>query len=473
MSTRQIFPPILLSIFCSTLCGISLLHAGSLSIVLLIAIVLMAFNFTDPYRGIYIYLFILPFCPECNIFATKGLGTYSFVKLLNILFLVPIVLKYIVEGKIFSDNSRKYFIFDLLVMSFLILSSLYYFINFGFKEGKSILYSDIIDFYLIYFVITRFITKNELFVTSIEILIYSALFLCAFGILDYFADYGFYSRMLIKLFPHANTSAFGLQEVTRGSFARIQISFSQPLSLGIYLSIIHVLILSTYKNTFNAYKKIAYLSAFLLGFFCLILAQARGPFVIDCMLITTILFLRKAKKIFLFLILFFFLLYGLMYSGFSSKIVEDFSYENIQRGGSNVYFRIELYENFFSKLNKLSWVGENRELYNSLPMRLQLDTVAWYIQILATNGFITFFIFILLIAKVLWSGTITCLRYREKYMYGCFLALTCLLLCYSGISFIGLSKFYFWVIFSLCIGIVSYSRKHLPHIIEPYKIESL
>lgn len=456
-------PKIIAIITIAALFGFLSLSPSFISIIILCAILVMPFAFTNPYKAIYVYIFLLPFFPPYLGMHIDYFGSLHGVRLLNILFLVPLLVRHflIKEDRQFVLQARRK-IFDFLVFTFFIFSSFSFLADKGFQGWAGGLYHLMIDYYLIYFILTRFLVNKEHFIKMTDVVISSALVFFTIGIIDYVLSIGIFTEYVKRVFPQFILSQDSSIGMIRFGFRRMQMSFGQPLSLGIYLCIIHMLILCNYSNKLQFVKRIVYMLTFLLAFVCFILSQARGPLLIDCFLIVIYLFVLKKFNKMIILIGFTVFVVILLLSGPLSDFYMDIKsliFKSIYHLDTG-RFRVDLFKNTLHNLHRVSFFGENRSLFNALETRFQEDTVIFYIQILVDHGLITFFVLIALLAKIMLDGLGLCLRIRENYIYGYFLAFTAQILCYFSISWVGMSRVYFWVVLPIIVAIIVNSQSY-------------
>ncbi len=450
---------ILFIFFISIFFSILAVEMGIKALFALFMLMLLAFNWRNPEKSLLAYIFLLPFLPS---YLGRDFGVFGIlhgVRVLNIVFLLPLAFRYFFKGDYPPGNHKRLYAFDAAVILFLVLLSLTTFINLGFMAGKGMLYCYFIDYFLIYFVFTRFAVEKEVYLKINDALVLSGLVFCCLGLVDYFFVKGIYTEVSSKFLPQFILFDASAKDILRADIARMQISFGQPLSLAMYISLLHLLIVITYKASFNVLKKTVYGLAFLISFLCLIMAQARGPFIVDIFLIGFVLiFLKKSKKTFVYIgllggLLIMFLAFN---SGFALNdipVLGDMWHANVNKT-SNVNFRLDLYKNAFSNIKYLSFVGENTAFLNSLERRFIEDTVVWYIQLLVIYGLITFLFFISMIIKVFLDLIKLLKKQKELFIYAYFFMLVSLMFCYLGISFVGQCRYYFWLVFSLCVSLI-------------------
>lgn len=450
---------ILFIFFISLFFSILVVETGIKALFVLFILALLVFNWRNPGKSLLAYIFLLPFLPSYLGWDFGAFGMFHGVRVLNIIFLLPLAFRYFLKGDYPPGSHKRLYVFDAAVILFLVLLSLTTFINSGFTAGKGMLYHYFIDYFLMYFVFTRFAVKKEDYLKINYVLVLSGLTLCCLGLVDYLFGKGFYTEISSNLFPQLILFDEYAKDFLRADVVRMQISFGQPLSLAMYIVLLHLLIVITYKASFSVLKKVVYALAFLTSFLCLIMAQARGPFIVDFFLIGFVLiFLKKAKKAFIYIgllsgLLIIFLAFNSDFALKDMPVLGDVWHENINRT-SNVDFRFELYKNTLSNIKHLSFIGENTVFLDSLERRFIEDTVIWYIQLLVINGLITFLFFISMIIKVFFDLIKSLKKQKELFIYAYFFMLASLMLCYLGISFVGQCRYYFWLVFSLCVSLI-------------------
>lgn len=451
---------IILSFFISFLFAILYIRVGFYSVFVLPLILVSIFSFRNPKTAFYLYLFMLPFVPFYLGTKLFFLGTVHGVRLLNIVFLSPVIIRYFLLDVKIARFSKSYLFYDVFVVIFFIFSSFYLVFKYGPIPSK-ILYQ-FTDYFPIYFVITRYIKNRQEYVDAIKILIGSGCLLCIIGLLDYCTSLKIYTNFINTKFPQLVVSQIGSGEVFRLSMSRMQISFGQPLSLGIFICVLHALIVCNYDRSLRLFWKCIFISSFFFALICLVLSQSRGPLLVDILLLCTVLVVRHKIKL-LILILAVILSFSAIYGSFKAihtpKIIKEIWYSNSKKL-ENIEYRIGLYEDIVANINKVSLLGEHEDLFGSLQNRFKQDTVVWYFQILMSSGIITFVVFAIFIINILVKGVVLLRSNKELFVMGWWYALFVSLLCFFGISFVGQVTYIFWIVISICIStIVNVEKK--------------
>ena len=430
-----------------------MLSRFSLETVLILFILIGAsISFRFPEKAICAYFILLPFFPFYLGVNFGLLGEINGVTMLNGVLLLPLFFKHFF-GKVSKPKANKELIkFDILIILFLVLSSFYQLANFGFVVWKGEIWHYFIEYFLVYFIITRYVITENMYGRILEFIIRGGCLFTLIGILDYVLEIRFYTKVVANIPARFLLSKdFGLIENMRAGINRMQISFGQPISLGVYLAVLLILTLVCFDKEFNLRKKLLYSLTAILSSIGLVLTQARGPIMVSgFLLFLCFIFLKRIRLIVLSigLVLSFTVFFiAMVLPSNTNRLVMDVLHENTGKL-ENANFRVELYEDVISKINRVSLIGENRNLYNSLRIRFQYDTVVWYIQILVNSGVVTLMLFLFLIGWVLKDVFLNFFKNGVVIVWPFLTLLTCFL----TVSFVGQSVYYFWIFIGLSIA---------------------
>jgi hypothetical protein len=434
------------------ICAMILLNLSLGAVLLLFLLIGASISFRFPEKAICAYIILLPFCPFYLGVDLGLLGEINGVTMLNMVFLLPLFFKHSI-GKVSKPKTNRELIkFDILIILFLVLSSFYQLANSGFMVWKGRIWHNMIDYLLIYFVITRYVITENMYGRVLESIIRGGCVFCLIGILDYVLGIRIYTKAAASIPVKLLLSKdFGLIENMRAGINRMQISFGQPISLGVYLAMLLILTLVCFDKKFNLRKKLLYSFTAILSSIGLVLTQARGPIVVaGFLLFLCFVFFKRIRLLVLNigLVLSFTVFFVvLILPSNANRLVKNVLYDNT-RNLENVNFRVELYEDVISKINRVSLIGENRNLYNSLRTKFQVDTVVWYLAILVYNGMVTLMLFLFLIGWILKEVFLNFFKNGVIIVW----PLVTLLMCFLTVSFVGQSVYYFWIVIGLSIA---------------------
>jgi hypothetical protein len=422
---------------------------------LLFLIIGASISYRFPEKSIIIYLFLLPFCPFYLGVDLGLLGEVNGVTMLNVVFLLPLFLKHFIGEASNPKINSKFIKFDILVILFILLSSFHQLVNYGFMYWKGSIWHSTIDYFLIYFVITRYIISEKMYIKTLESIILGGCAYTFVGILDYIMGIGTYTKAVANIparFLLSNN--FGPIEKIRAGIVRMQVSFGQPISLGIYLAMLLILTLVCFNSKFSLRKKLLYSFTAILSSVGLVLTQARGPIIVaGIVLLLCFVFLKRIRILVLNigLVLSIVIIFVVLsFPSNTNRLIKNVLYENTGRL-ENVNFRVELYEDVISNIKHVSLIGENSDLYNSLRSKFQLDTVVWYLAIVVYNGVLTLIVFLLLIGRVLKGVLFNFIKNGVIIVW----PLVTVLMCFLTVSFVGQSVYYFWVLIGMSAASLS------------------
>lgn len=411
-------------------------------------------------RLIY-YLFLLPFIPmslaqKVPFPGLEQLITLNYPRALNLIVLLPIFLNMIAkpERGLFLKQADKYVI---LFFAYLFLLA---FRATTFTNSFRIAFNLFVDYFLIYFVISRATTEIEDFEKLFESMIFIGFIFAMIGIFETIKGWNLY----VALFEIPGVEGGGNFYTQRSGFLRATGPLMGPIIFGTYLYImIGFLIFLKYVK--QKVKIISFILIIGLFFFAIFCTFSRGPllgafvfFVIFAMLQG-----RKIAKALSILPIVFFLL---MLSPIGETIISTLPFIGRSDQGSIEYRKI-LWQNSLKVIERSAWFGN--DLFQDEPEIEELtkrggnigsgkgaDIVNSYIGIALRHGLIGLALFMFLILATLlnlWRG-IRSAAEEDAAILGkiLFSLLVSVLVSMATVSMVSMLPIYLWLLLAFSNG---------------------
>lgn len=408
------------------------------------------------------YLLLLPLAPP-NIFqhvpfpGLEQLFTLTYPRLLHIFILLPIFMTYTKKPQksLFSYPLDKY----------VVLFFLYTFIM-GFRDatltnGFRMGFNWFVDFFILYFVISRAIDESDNFKELFKPMIFVASILAIINIFETLKYWHVYSSIMVNLSEGGRVGY-----LSRLGHLRAYGSFGDPIVSGTYLAVMMGLIVFLQYLSSKQHKT---LLGLLMGLFFVAIfsTMSRGPLIFIALFFFVFFALIRGKALKLIPILF---AMGFVFLFLPIADVTMSSLPFIGKKAQNtIEYRKILWANSIKVAKRSPLTGSNTYLEEPEMKELKkyggkligggIDVVNSYLQILLSHGIIGIAIFVLICVATLsnlWRALFRC-NCENTVVLGkvLFSISSALLVTIATVSMISFLPFYFWCIIGLCSGYTS------------------
>lgn len=403
------------------------------------------------------YLLLLPLIPpgiaqRIPFPGLEQLFTLTYPRMLNIFILLPIFLNLI--------NHSKKGLFKQQLDKFVALYFLYIFsmgfrdstLTNAFREGLNLF----IDYFILYFVISRTINETDTFKAILRPMIFIASILAVTGVFETLKGWHVYSSLTADLGSMAATTY-----AMRLGFLRATGSFGSTIPFGMYLAV--MIGFTMLLQHLSSGRNKTYLSLLLVLFFVATLCTiSRGPLVLIGMFFFIFALLARQKTLKL-LPLLLAIGFALLLLPITTATISTLPFIGKKAQGT-IDYRKTLWNNSLEVVKRSPLTGSNTYLQEPEMIELEkaggklkeggIDIVSAYLQIMLRYGMIGLSFFAIICLTSL--GNLLKAFYKAKQsdtvMIGkiLFSITMSYLISIATVSMVSLLPFYFWFFIGLC-----------------------